>query len=288
MQLFLSMKFSGGPMRILIAICLLSFISCDSWIYSSYAVRQQAVNESKDKAKNPIALLLVNKSPSDLAKDGDYFISLLSQSLPQNVYFISKEMPSNISPKEIGKYEELKRRESDVLLYFILSFEEKKEENHDGSYWIYANVEIKMQDLLEEKDLWQRYFQTDKGIISWKGKEKGKRIALEELSQKASKELAMFLSSLTLEQNKRVRLNACFNTQEQLQLFLSELTRLEKANHFQILKNLLVVSTFMVVTLESEKDLLALKSLFEQSCQSVGISTSISLGRKSILLESKE
>ncbi|NUM37283.1 MAG: hypothetical protein HUU50_22295 [Candidatus Brocadiae bacterium] len=275
-------------MRILIAICLLSFISCDSWIYSSYAVRQQAVNESKDKAKNPIALLLVNKSPSDLAKDGDYFISLLSQSLPQNVYFISKEMPSNISPKEIGKYEELKRRESDVLLYFILSFEEKKEENHDGSYWIYANVEIKMQDLLEEKDLWQRYFQTDKGIISWKGKEKGKRIALEELSQKASKELAMFLSSLTLEQNKRVRLNACFNTQEQLQLFLSELTRLEKANHFQILKNLLVVSTFMVVTLESEKDLLALKSLFEQSCQSVGISTSISLGRKSILLESKE
>jgi len=223
-----------------------------------------------------------------LATETDYFVGLLSKSLPQNIYIPSQDIPIILSPKDIGNYQQIKRREADVLLYFILSFEEKEDKSYDDSLWIYASVEFRLQDSLEEKELWKTHFHTDKGVISWKGKQQARKIAVEELSQKTSEELNKILSSLSLYTKNKIRLSAFFDTQEQLQLFQNELARLEKSKHFHIQKNLLVVSTFLGATLESEQDLLSLKLLLEQACQSVGIAITISMGQKSILLESKD
>ncbi len=260
------------------------FLSCDSWMLISTlpSTPQKDAAVIKEQA---VSLFFLSETSPPMKKETDYFFSLLA--LPKKIYVPSQDIPHSLSPKDLSHYQEIKRKEADILLCIKLAFEEKEEKTYGDSVWIYASAELRMEDTLEEKELWKAYFQTDKGVIAWKGKQEARRIALEELAKKAGTALHREMATLTLSPGKKMRLSASFDTEEQLCLFQNELMRLEKAKHFRMQQNLLVVSTFLGVTLESQQDLLSLKLLLEQACQSAGIPVQIFIGQKSILLQSK-
>lgn len=235
-----------------------------------------------------LTLAILPAARSDYPIELEKFCSLLHNILSSkvNVYrFDNQEMPSVILPDESEIFLRLANANADILLEVKLEFQEASDTAIADTTWLYAIAQVQLQDPVHKTVLWQDAIRSEKGIIHWPKSGSSHWKAMEQLAHPVADAILKKLPELPRTPANHIKFLATTDSTEDLRQIQLELLRLSKAKYFQIVGTPTVLSCLLTTTLDYSGDLLQLKLLFEDVCQSLGLQNNIKISRRLLILE---
>lgn len=238
--------------------------------------------------KLDITLALFPEPSSNNLEELEKFSSVLHNILSSKLKIYRADIqniPLSILPDETETFLRLANTDADMLLQIKLEFQESPDSVSANTSWMYAIAQVQLLDPIQNTVLWQDVMRNSRGIVHWPGSNSSRWEAIHQLAPQVAQTILQNIPKISRPSQHHIRFVVTTDSQSELKQIQAELLRLSQAKYFQMIGTPTILSCLLTATLDYSGDLLELKLLWEDVCQSLGLPSTIKIGRRLLILE---